>query len=560
MESSPKPKTKSRRIGNYLLGEAIIKGGFGEVYLCKVIDRNLLPSSKRKILKEEKQCVCKIIKLSHFEGTKRNKMEQYAIDEANCMKMSNHRNVLKLIDICTNKDKDKIYQITELCNGNDLSNFWKLKKKSFSLNTYQLIIKQVAEGLNYLDKKSICHRDLKPQNIFLDFPEYEGGGKVDNEYISKFTSENSLNESNFRVIVGDFGFAKMIEDGDVTKSKLGTPTYMGPELYKTIISYDRSVDIWSLGIMLYQLWYGFPPFSSVDINRVKSDSGSYRISSQMKCIPLLLDIIDRCLKKDAKDRITYQEILKHPFLTHQSEPELLNKIVPRDRYNITDGLICGYGSPQNCLELNKYNSLELSTHNRENFNFYFKEALKIFDIWHSQTQHEELSEEESKEEVKNPEVDDKQELSILKKVKEQFVKTDRILGLEKSITLSKDSEDQSQKDIALKEVSSMTPKSEIMATGAKKKKQKGKKRQTTNKRQHPELNAEDDGDNIKTETDPFEERKNPILAECDPRSEIKTLPSLTASGESHPNELQVNESLQELMNYPSEKNENSNAS
>lgn len=185
----------------------------------------------------------------------------------------------------------QIYQITELCNGNDLENLIRLKDRSFDSNTLQLIIKQVVEGLNYLDKKFICHRDLKPQNIFLDFPEYEGEGKVDNEYILKFMSENSLSDANFRVVIGDFGFAKKIEDGDITESNLGTPTYMGPELLKTIICYDRSVDIWALGIMLYRLLYGFRPFESND--SVKSAKGSYRISFQLKCIPLLLDIIDR---------------------------------------------------------------------------------------------------------------------------------------------------------------------------------------------------------------------------------------------------------------------------
>lgn len=158
-----------------------------------------------------------------------------------------------------------------------------------------------------------------------------------------------------------------------------------------------------------------------------------------------------------------------------------------------------------------------------------------------------------------------QELKNPNKIKEQSVQTDRVLCFEESkkIALSKDSESQSQEDIAPQEVPSMKdPKPEIKSTKVDKKKKKrkrNKKKHQNNKPPH-DVDDKNNGDENDAKPNTYEERKIPIFSELDPRSELTTLPSLTASGESHPNELQASEAIQELMSYSHDKKETSNAS
>jgi serine/threonine protein kinase len=103
-----------------------------------------------------------------------------------------------------------------------------------------LILKQLLEAFSILNKYNIMHRDLKPDNIFF----HNGVLKV-----------------------GDFGFCKSLEKAEMTKTMLGSPIYMAPEILNGQI-YSNKADIWSIGVVLYEMLYGYCPFESNSIPKL----------------------------------------------------------------------------------------------------------------------------------------------------------------------------------------------------------------------------------------------------------------------------------------------------
>ena len=97
----------------------------------------------------------------------------------------------------------------------------------------KIIFKELISGLKYLYELNICHRDLKPQNILLD--------------------------ENYTIKISDFGLARLNNENNLMDTICGSPIYMAPEIMK-YNKYDNKADIWSLGIIFYELLTGRTPF------------------------------------------------------------------------------------------------------------------------------------------------------------------------------------------------------------------------------------------------------------------------------------------------------------
>ena len=114
-------------------------------------------------------------------------------------------------------------------------------------------MRQIKDGLEYLYNKKILHRDLKPQNIL----------------VSKINT----------LVITDFGFARYFESDVMLQTICGSPLYMAPEILLKK-NYTNSYDLWSVGIILYEILFGCVPFESknlVDlIHKIKKKNSSYR--------------------------------------------------------------------------------------------------------------------------------------------------------------------------------------------------------------------------------------------------------------------------------------------
>lgn len=193
-------------------------GGFGRVELVKVKNENVAFAMK---------CIRK----KHIVDTKQ---QEHVYSEKRILEELCSPFIVKLYR--TFKDNKYVYMLLEACLGGEL---WSILRDrgSFDEPTSKFCVACVTEAFDYLHRLGIIYRDLKPENLILDAEGY--------------------------LKLVDFGFAKKIGSGQKTWTFCGTPEYVAPEVILNK-GHDFSVDFWSLGILVYELLTGNPPFSGID--------------------------------------------------------------------------------------------------------------------------------------------------------------------------------------------------------------------------------------------------------------------------------------------------------
>eukprot|EP00066_Takifugu_rubripes_P006751 XP_003971769.2 PREDICTED: cGMP-dependent protein kinase 1-like [Takifugu rubripes] len=197
-------------------------GGFGRVELMTTVNHGMYYAMKRV---SKKHIVAK-------------RQEEHMLFEKKVLKAIQCDFIVRLH--ATFKDTCYVYMIMEFCGGGEI--WTKLKEVGrFDEPTAVFCTACVVEAFAYLHKKSVMYRDLKPENLMLDVKGY--------------------------VKLVDFGFAKEMVRGEKTYSFVGTPEYMAPEIIKNQ-GHDFAVDFWSLGILIFELLAGSPPFSSSEPQKI----------------------------------------------------------------------------------------------------------------------------------------------------------------------------------------------------------------------------------------------------------------------------------------------------
>uniref|UniRef100_A0A8C7J8I1 cGMP-dependent protein kinase n=1 Tax=Oncorhynchus kisutch TaxID=8019 RepID=A0A8C7J8I1_ONCKI len=180
---------------------------------------------------EIKTFAMKILKKRHIVDTRQ---QEHIRSEKQIMQEAHSDFIVRLYR--TFKDAKYLYMLMEACLGGEL---WTILRDrgSFEDSTTRFYTACVVEAFAYLHSKGIIYRDLKPENLILD---HRGYAKL-----------------------VDFGFAKKIGFGKKTWTFCGTPEYVAPEIILNK-GHDISADYWSLGILMYELLTGSPPFSGPD--------------------------------------------------------------------------------------------------------------------------------------------------------------------------------------------------------------------------------------------------------------------------------------------------------
>jgi hypothetical protein len=188
------------------------------------------------------------------------------------------------------EDNDKLYLIMEPASNGNLYSFIENNKnqKIKSNETIKKIIIQTIEIIKYLHSKDIIYRDIKPENILLD------------------------KDNNIKLC--DYGWASYLTKDQFCKVYCGTPEYVSPEMVKKY-PYNEKVDIWGIGVLIFELLFGYPPFSSNfnedRYNNIKEGKINWPKEINDKDAK---DLIGKILKINPNERLSLEEIEKHPWL------------------------------------------------------------------------------------------------------------------------------------------------------------------------------------------------------------------------------------------------------
>jgi serine/threonine-protein kinase len=263
-EGVEKPK-----LGRYEVEKELGKGAMGIVYLGKDPTINRVVAIKTMALAQE------------FDEDELDEVKSRFFREAETAGRLTHPNIVTIYD--AGEEHDLAYIAMEFISGHDLMRYTKADKLLPITNVIQIVI-LAAEALNYAHQQNVVHRDIKPANVML------------------------LPESS-TVKLTDFGIAR-ITDSSKTKTGmvLGTPSYMSPEQLSGKKIDGRS-DLFSLGVMMYQLLSGELPFSGDSMatlmfkiaNDPHPDITNFRSDLSQKA-PCIMPILDKVLEKDPEIR------------------------------------------------------------------------------------------------------------------------------------------------------------------------------------------------------------------------------------------------------------------
>ncbi|KAM7353736.1 cGMP-dependent protein kinase for isoform 1-T2 [Cochliomyia hominivorax] len=218
------------------------------------------------------------------------RQQQHIMSEKEIMGEANCQFIVKLFK--TFKDKKYLYMLMESCLGGEL---WTILRDrgNFDDSTTRFYTACVVEAFDYLHSRNIIYRDLKPENLLLDEKGY--------------------------VKLVDFGFAKKLQSGRKTWTFCGTPEYVAPEVILNR-GHDISADYWSLGVLMFELLTGTPPFTGSDPMRTYNIilKGIDAIEFPRNITSNARNLIKKLCRDNPAERLGYQrggisEIQKHKW-------------------------------------------------------------------------------------------------------------------------------------------------------------------------------------------------------------------------------------------------------
>ena len=285
------------KLDEYTLTQFLGKGTFGEVYLTRKDGSNNLYATKR--------------------------MDRTMVDNPRYKKYFNNEiSILKILSnnnyiIHLEKKKETVhnyYLIMEYCNGGSLQQCLRRYKETyhqpFTEEIVQHLMRQIVGAVKHIHSNGIIHRDLKLENILVNFQNRKDYDDV------------NLLKAQIKII--DFGFASSKDDPEWNKTAIGSPLNMDPLILKKFNSgraetkdsyYDEKADIWSLGALCYQMLIGHSPFDAYNMQELaeKVEEGTYSVPTNLS--REVVSFLNGMLQYDPKRRLNAEELSKHAFLT-----------------------------------------------------------------------------------------------------------------------------------------------------------------------------------------------------------------------------------------------------
>lgn len=285
---SPRPR-KAKLIGKYLMGECLGEGSYGKVK--EVLDSETLCRRAVKILKQKR--------LKRIPNGEQNVQREIEI-----LRRLRHPNVIQLVDVIHNEEKQKMYLVMEYCVGGLQEMLDTAPDKKFPEWQAHGYMCQLLDGLEYLHGQGTIHKDIKPSNLLLTT-----GGVLK---------------------ISDFGVAERLDyfaKDDTCRTSQGSPAFQPPEIANGVESFSGyKVDVWSSGVTLFNITTGKFPFKGDNIYRLFENIGKGVFTVPRNVPSPLANLIQGMLQMDPNERFGVQEVKRHPWI--KRKPPMVGREVP----------------------------------------------------------------------------------------------------------------------------------------------------------------------------------------------------------------------------------------
>ncbi|XP_050343124.1 serine/threonine-protein kinase stk11 isoform X1 [Nymphalis io] len=271
-------KKKCKMVGKYVMGDVLGEGSYGKVK--EMLDSETLCRRAVKILKKRK--------LRRIPNG-----EQNVQREIQLLRILRHKNVIELVDVMYNDEKQKMYLVMEFCVGVLQDMLESSPGKKFPQRQAHDYFIQLLDGLEYLHGQGVVHKDIKPGNLLL-------------------TLDQTLK-------ITDFGVAEaldMFSPEDTCYTGQGSPAFQPPEIANGAEQFSGvKVDIWSSGVTLYNMTTGRYPFEGDNVYRLLEAIGRGEPAPPPSSVGVLLEtLLMHMLKRNPDERPTVQEIKRHDWV------------------------------------------------------------------------------------------------------------------------------------------------------------------------------------------------------------------------------------------------------
>ncbi|XP_016362430.1 SNF-related serine/threonine-protein kinase-like [Sinocyclocheilus anshuiensis] len=267
----------------------------------------------------------------------------HLFQEVRCMKLVQHPNIVRLYEVIDTQTK--LYLILELGDGGDMFDYIMKHEEGLTEELAKKYFAQIVHAISYCHRLHVVHRDLKPENVVF----FEKQGLV------KLT---------------DFGFSNKFQPGKKLTTSCGSLAYSAPEILLGD-EYDApAVDIWSLGVILFMLVCGQPPFQEANDSETLTMIMDCKYTVPAHVSNACKDLINRMLQRDPKRRASLEEIESHAWLqgvdpspaTKFNTPLVSHKNLSEEEHNsIIQRMVLGEIADREAiieaLETNKYNHI-----------------------------------------------------------------------------------------------------------------------------------------------------------------------------------------------------------
>ncbi|KAL4235304.1 hypothetical protein ACF0H5_006939 [Mactra antiquata] len=280
--------------GLYDLEETIGEGHFAVVKLA------------RHVFTGEKVAV-KVIDKTKLDDVSK----AHLFQEVRCMKLVQHPNVVRLYEVIDTQTK--LYLILELGDGGDMYDYIMKHEKGIEENKARHYFRQIVEAISYCHRLHVVHRDLKPENVVF-FKKLE------------------------MVKLTDFGFSNMFNPGNKLETSCGSLAYSAPEILLGD-SYDaQAVDIWSLGVILFMLVCGEPPFQEANDSETLTMIMDCKYKFPPHVSQSCRDLVSLMLRREPVHRANLEEIEEHEWLTQDGDnvPHCHMPLISREQVSEED--------------------------------------------------------------------------------------------------------------------------------------------------------------------------------------------------------------------------------